>query len=160
MKLSFIRRVDPSRASPGPTIVAPTAEQSYSPFRMVAEVWPTARSPCCTPGRACRARAEDLIIDVAWSLTENPHRIGAFDLQFTWPSWKSDCGCQARGGYVHAPRDLPSPARHTNRRNRRRPINERNSQADGTVARDGGHSATSVDVAFETTEHSEATPTR
>jgi len=75
-------------AGPGPlTIEALSAEQSYSPFHMVA-----GGLAYCTfsvlHAWAERAElsAEDLIIDVAWSFAENPHRVGAFDLQFNWPS--------------------------------------------------------------------------
>jgi uncharacterized OsmC-like protein len=75
-------------AVPGPmTIEAPSAEQSYSPFHMVA-----GGLAFCTFSvlhawaERAELNAEDLIIDVSWSFADNPHRVGAFDLRFNWPS--------------------------------------------------------------------------
>jgi len=30
--------------------------------------------------------ADDLVIDVSWSFAENPHRVGAMELTYQWPS--------------------------------------------------------------------------
>jgi hypothetical protein len=30
--------------------------------------------------------ADDLIVDVAWTFADDPHRVAQYEIQFTWPS--------------------------------------------------------------------------
>jgi uncharacterized OsmC-like protein len=73
---------------PGPmTIEAPTAEQSYSPFHMVAGGLAYCTfSVMYAWAEHAKLSAEDLVIDVTWTFAEDPYRVGTFDLRFTWPS--------------------------------------------------------------------------
>src|SRR5436305_15311133 len=89
MKLSLLSdasiRLD---SVPGPmTIEASSAEQSYSPFHMVAGglAYCTLSVLHAWAERAA-LDANNIIIDVAWSFADNPHRVGVFDIGFTWPS--------------------------------------------------------------------------
>lgn len=73
---------------PGPmTIEAPNAEQSYSPFHMLA-----GGLAYCTfsvmHAWAERAGldAGDLTLDVSWTFAHDPQRIDRYDMRFTWPS--------------------------------------------------------------------------
>lgn len=75
-------------ATTGPlTVEAPTAERSYSPFHMLASSLAT-----CTfsvlQSWATHAGLDfaDLSITVTWSFVEDPHRVGAMDLELKWPS--------------------------------------------------------------------------
>jgi len=78
-------RLEPT---PGPmTIEALSAEQSYSPFHMVA-----GGLAFCTFS-VMDAWAEhadldvrDLTIDVSWTFDDEPHRVDHFDVRFNWPS--------------------------------------------------------------------------
>jgi uncharacterized OsmC-like protein len=75
-------------AVPGPmTIEAPTAEQSYSPFHMMASglaycTW----SVMYAWAENAKLDAMDLVIDVSWKFVEDPHRVGSYDVRFKWPS--------------------------------------------------------------------------
>ena len=78
-------RVEPV---PGPiTIEALSAEQSYSPFHMLASALAT-----CTLSvmHAWASHAEldvdDLAIEVHWTFADNPHRVDTMQLGFDWPS--------------------------------------------------------------------------
>lgn len=89
MKLTLLAedslRLDPLE---GPmTIEAMSADQSYSPFHMLAGglayctfsvlyAWAT----------HAKLNASDLTLEVKWTFAENPHRVGAMDVRFTWPS--------------------------------------------------------------------------
>lgn len=81
---------DAIRLEPGAgplTIEAPTAEEQYNPFHMLASGLATCtfavlHSWASHVGLA----AEDLVIEVRWMFAEHPHRLGAIDLEFTWPS--------------------------------------------------------------------------
>jgi putative redox protein len=69
------------------TIEAPSAEQSYSPFHMVAGGLAYCTfSVMYAWAEHAGLNAEDLIIDVAWTFADDPHRVGAFDICFHWPS--------------------------------------------------------------------------
>lgn len=69
------------------TIEAMGAEQSYSPFHMLASglayctfsvmyAWAThAKLP-----------ADDLALEVRWTFAESPHRVGELVVEFDWPS--------------------------------------------------------------------------
>ena len=73
---------------PGPmTIEALSAEQSYSPFHMLASslayctfsvmyAWATHAS----------ITADDLAIEVRWTFADDPHRVDALRVRFEWPS--------------------------------------------------------------------------
>lgn len=89
MKLTLLAddalRLDPTA---GPmTIEAPSADQSYSPFHMLA-----GGLAYCTfsvlHSWATHAKldAMDLSIEVNWTFAENPHRVGTMAIRFDWPS--------------------------------------------------------------------------
>ena len=73
---------------PGPmTIEAISAEQSYSPFHMMA-----GGLAYCTfsvmHSWATNAKldADDLTLEVAWTFGDKPHRVARYDVRFEWPS--------------------------------------------------------------------------
>ena len=73
---------------PGPmTIEAISAEQSYSPFHMMA-----GGLAYCTfsvmHSWATNAKldADDLTLEVAWTFSDKPHRVARYDVRFEWPS--------------------------------------------------------------------------
>jgi len=73
---------------PGPmTIEAFTAEQSYSPFHMVASglaycTW----SVMYAWAENVKLDATDLTVDVSWTFADDPHRVDRYDVRFDWPS--------------------------------------------------------------------------
>jgi len=73
---------------PGPmTIEAPSAEQSFSPFHMVA----SGLAYCTFSVMYAWAEhagldAEDLTIDVSWTFAHDPQRVDRYDMRFNWPS--------------------------------------------------------------------------
>jgi uncharacterized OsmC-like protein len=73
---------------PGPmTIEALTAEQSYSPFHVMASglaycTW----SVLYAWAEHAELNAEDLTLDVGWTFADDPHRVDHYDLRFNWPS--------------------------------------------------------------------------
>ena len=73
---------------PGPmTIEAPTAERSYSPFHMVAGGLAYCTfSVMYAWAENAGLTAEDLVVDVSWTFADEPYRVGAYEIQFTWPS--------------------------------------------------------------------------
>lgn len=73
---------------PGPmTIEAPTAEQSYSPFHMMASGLAYCTfSVMYAWAESAKLDATDLTLEVGWEFTDDPHRVGAYDLRFRWPS--------------------------------------------------------------------------
>jgi uncharacterized OsmC-like protein len=73
---------------PGPmTIEAPTADQSYSPFHMMAGGLAYCTfSVLYAWAENAKLEATDLTIEVAWEFAEDPHRVGKYDLTFKWPS--------------------------------------------------------------------------
>lgn len=73
---------------PGPmTIEAPTADRSYSPFHMVAGGLAYCTfSVMYAWAENAGLNAEDLIVDVSWKFADDPHRVGQYTIQFTWPS--------------------------------------------------------------------------
>lgn len=73
---------------PGPmTIEALSAEQSYSPFHMLASGLAT-----CTFSvmHAWATHAgldiDDLAVEVRWTFAEGPHRVETMNVTFEWPS--------------------------------------------------------------------------
>ena len=95
------------------TIEAPSAEQSYLPVPHAGE-----RSGVLhvlghvRVGRARRADAEDLTIDVAWTFAHDPHRVDRYDMRFNWPSLPERA--------LERPRAVASCARSTRRSSIRR----------------------------------------
>jgi uncharacterized OsmC-like protein len=73
---------------PGPmTIEAFTADQSYSPFHMVAGGLAYCTfSVMYAWAEHAGLQADDLTLDVSWTFADDPHRVGAMDIRFTWPS--------------------------------------------------------------------------
>ena len=73
------------------TIEAESADREYSPYHMFAS-----GLAVCTFGvlqswgSNVGLSADDLVIDVSWSFAENPHRVGAIDLTYEWPSLPPD----------------------------------------------------------------------
>jgi len=73
---------------PGPmTIEAPSAEQSYSPFHMLA----SGLAYCTFSVMHAWAEhagldAADLTVDVSWTFAQDPQRGGRYDMRFHWPS--------------------------------------------------------------------------
>jgi uncharacterized OsmC-like protein len=73
------------------TIEAESATQEYSPYQMLAS-----GLAVCTFGvmqswaSNVGVSADDLVIDVSWSFADNPHRVGAMELSYQWPSLPED----------------------------------------------------------------------
>ncbi|HUQ79596.1 MAG TPA: OsmC family protein [Gemmatimonadaceae bacterium] len=73
------------------TVEAESADQPYSPYQMLASGLAT-----CTFGvlqswaSNAGISADDLVIDVTWSFVEKPHRVGAIELSYQWPSLPAD----------------------------------------------------------------------
>ena len=73
------------------TIEAESADREYSPYQMLAS-----GLAMCTFGvlqswaSNAGISADDLVIDVSWSFAEKPHRVGAMELSYQWPSLPAD----------------------------------------------------------------------
>jgi len=73
------------------TIEAESANEEYSPYQMFAS-----GLAVCTFGvmqswaSNIGVSADDLVIEVAWSFADNPHRVGAMELSYEWPSLPGD----------------------------------------------------------------------
>jgi uncharacterized OsmC-like protein len=73
------------------TIEAESANTEYSPYQMLAS-----SLAVCTFGvlqswaSNVGVTADDLVIDVTWSFTEKPHRVGSMELSYQWPSLPAD----------------------------------------------------------------------
>ena len=73
------------------TIEAESAETAYSPYQMLAS-----SLAVCTFGvlqswaSNAGIDADDLVIDVTWSFTDKPHRVGSMELSYQWPSLPAD----------------------------------------------------------------------
>jgi uncharacterized OsmC-like protein len=73
------------------TVEAESADQEYSPYQMLAS-----GLAVCTFGvmqswgSNVGVSADDLVIDVSWSFADNPHRVGAMELTYQWPSLPED----------------------------------------------------------------------
>lgn len=83
--------------SAGPlTIEAPTAEQSYSPFHMLASglamcTWSILESWADNKSMA----TDGLAIDVAWEFADSPKRVGSMRVGITWPGLPAERKAQA-----------------------------------------------------------------
>lgn len=73
---------------PGPmTIEAPSLDQSYSPFHMIASGLAYCTfSVMYAWAEHARLDASGLLIDVSWTFADDPHRVAAYDLRFHWPT--------------------------------------------------------------------------
>ncbi len=73
---------------PGPmTIEAISAEQSYSPFHMVAGGLAYCTFSVMYSWAAnAKLDASDLTLEVAWTFGEQPYRVARYDIRFDWPS--------------------------------------------------------------------------
>ena len=73
------------------TIEAESADTAYSPYQMLAS-----SLAVCTFGvlqswaSNAGISADDLVIDVTWLFTDKPHRVGAMELSYQWPSLPAD----------------------------------------------------------------------
>ncbi len=69
------------------TIEALSAEQSYSPFHMLASGLAYCTfSVMYAWAEHIDVAIDDLTIDVSWTFADDPHRVDSFDLRFAWPS--------------------------------------------------------------------------
>lgn len=73
---------------PGPmTIEALSADQSYSPFQMLASGLAYCTYSVMTAWAThAGLTADDLAIEVRWTFADDPHRIDALQVSFEWPS--------------------------------------------------------------------------
>ena len=89
MKITLLSE-DAIRLEPIPgqmTIEAPSAEQSFSPFHMVA----SGLAYCTFSVMYAWAEnagldAGDLTFEVSWTFAQNPQRVSRYDMRFNWPS--------------------------------------------------------------------------
>lgn len=74
--------------TPGPlTIEAANADMSYSPFHMLgSSLAMCTMSVLHSWATHAKITADDLVIDVSWSFSDKPHRVGDIKLAFKWPS--------------------------------------------------------------------------
>jgi uncharacterized OsmC-like protein len=73
------------------TIEADSADMQYSPFHMLGSSLATCTFSVLQSWATNRNMpVDDLRIDVGWSFTENPHRVGAMTVKLEWPSLASD----------------------------------------------------------------------
>ncbi len=69
------------------TVDAPAPDRPFTPFQMVASgLAACTYAIMASWGEHADLRADDLTLEVAWKFEEKPHRVGAFDLTFAWPS--------------------------------------------------------------------------
>lgn len=88
MKITLLSE-DSIRLEPIPgqlTIEAPSLDQSYSPFHMMA----SALAYCTFSVMYAWAEhasldATDLTLDVSWTFADDPHRVGTYTVRFNWP---------------------------------------------------------------------------
>lgn len=73
---------------PGPmTIEAQSAEQLYSPFHMLGSSLAFCTfSVMYSWATHVKIPVDDLVLDVEWEFTDDPHRVGRIDMTFDWPS--------------------------------------------------------------------------
>jgi len=69
------------------TIEAPSAEQQYSPFHMVASGLALCTfSVMHAWAEHAKLDATDLSMEISWTFADDPHRVSAYDVRFRWPS--------------------------------------------------------------------------
>ena len=73
--------------TPGPmTIEAGSPDRLYSPFHMLASGLAFCTySILASWATTAKISADRLVIDVAWTFADDPHRVGTIDLAFDWP---------------------------------------------------------------------------
>jgi uncharacterized OsmC-like protein len=73
---------------PGPmTIEAISADQSYSPFHMIAGALAYCTfSVMYAWAEHATLDGSDLVVEVRWAFADDPHRVESYDLRFEWPS--------------------------------------------------------------------------
>lgn len=89
MKITLLSE-DSIRLEPIPgqmTIEAPSAEQDFSPFHMLA----SGLAYCTFSVMYAWAEnagldAADLTFEVSWTFAQNPQRVDRYDMRFHWPS--------------------------------------------------------------------------
>jgi putative redox protein len=74
-------------ATAGPlTVEAESAETTYSPFHMVASGLATCiYSVLASWGTHAGIEPDGLAVEVEWSFTEKPRRVGSYDVFLEWP---------------------------------------------------------------------------
>lgn len=79
-------------ATPGPmTVEASSADQQYSPFHMLASGLAYCTYSILHSWAENKSLSPDgLTVDVAWQFAEKPHRVGAMQVSFEWPSLPAD----------------------------------------------------------------------
>jgi uncharacterized OsmC-like protein len=81
---------DAIRLEPVPgmmTIEAMSAEQSYSPFHMMAGGLAYCTfSVMYAWAEHAKLSADDLVVDVSWTFADDPHRVADYKVRFSWPS--------------------------------------------------------------------------
>ena len=69
------------------TIEALSADQSYSPFHMLASALAICTfSVLHAWSTHAGLKADDLALEVQWAFAEHPHRVEAMHVSFEWPS--------------------------------------------------------------------------
>jgi len=69
------------------TIESVSAEQSYSPFHMMAGALAYCTfSIMYAWAESASLNPSDLAIEVHWTFADDPPRVGAYDVRFEWPS--------------------------------------------------------------------------
>ena len=73
---------------PGPmTIEALSADQLYSPFHMLGGGLAFCTySVLASWASNAKLHTDDIVIEVKWAFSEDPHRIGTIDMKVEWPS--------------------------------------------------------------------------
>ena len=89
MKITLLTE-DSIRLEPVPgqmTIEAPSAEQNFSPFHMLASGLAYCTFSVMNAwAESAGLDAGDLTLDVSWTFAQNPQRVGRYDMRFHWPS--------------------------------------------------------------------------
>ena len=68
------------------TIEAPTPEQEYTPFHMVASGLALCTfSVLHSWATNVKLETQALVVDVAWEFAEKPHRVGSYAVTLRWP---------------------------------------------------------------------------
>jgi Predicted redox protein, regulator of disulfide bond formation len=69
------------------TVESPSPDQQFSPFHMMAAALAhCSLSILFTWSQQTGLRFDDLVIEVAWTFAEQPSRVGAYYVRFSWPS--------------------------------------------------------------------------
>lgn len=69
------------------TVEAPTPETDYSPYHMLGSAIATCTfSTIASWAERAKLEIADLVIEVGWRFVEQPHRVGAFTVELSWPS--------------------------------------------------------------------------